>query len=229
MAMINVKGIEMYSKQNTLKDRAAEYASTQIFRALAKLQAEAEVAKWEETLRGYKNTEGTMAYPGDEKVKEVAVLLAEAKLRLEGVSRLPEAKFSFTADADKALRKEWKVAETDTLRGVALAHWFQAQGCPCADTNSACFELGQWLKGLKKTNMETVIMDGEDWETRKTTVPFADLMRTVIDWCFDLSLMREDMYPQELKGIYTQKREQAKARREARKNKKARKSQSVVK
>lgn len=229
MAMINVKGIEMYSKQNTLKDRAAEYASTQIFRALAKLQAEAEVAKWEETLRGYKNTEGTMAYPGDEKVKEVAVLLAEAKLRLEGVSRLPEAKFSFTADADKALRKEWKVAETDTLRGVALAHWFQAQGCPCADTNSACFELGQWLKGLKKTNMETVIMDGEDWETRKTTVPFADLMRTVIDWCFDLSLMREDMYPQELKGIYTQKREQAKACREARKNKKARKSQSVVK
>lgn len=229
MAMVNMKGIDGYNKANTLKVRAQEYASTQIFRALAKAQAEADVEKWEVTLRGYKNTEGTVAYPGDDKVKEVASLLAEAKLRKEGICKLPEAKFSFNSDADKALRKEWKTAETDTLRGVALAHWFQAQGCPCADTNSACFELGQWLKGLKKEKMDNIVLDGAEWETRKTTVSFADLMRVCIDWCFDLSLMHEDVFPEELRGIYALKREQAKARREAKKNKKARKSQSVVK
>lgn len=229
MALVQVKGIEMYGKTNILKDRAAKYADVQIFRNLQRERIKAEVERLEGQIVSAKNLEGTMLYPGDESIKLKVLELATVKEKLKAVNRLPEAKWSFNSDADKALRKEWKTASTDTLRGVAIAHWFQSQGCPCSETNTACFELGQWFKKGKGSSLESICMDGADWETQATNFPFADLMRTVVDWCFDLSLMKPDMFPAELEEIYTQKREEAKKRREERKNKKARKAQSATK
>ena len=216
-AIVSFRGVDLYSADNALKDRAVQYANTVLFRRLRSEQVKAENETLKTALESYRKLQGTMLYPGEEKVKATALALAEKEVELKGINSLPESKFRFDAEADKKLRKEWKTADTDTLRGVAIAHWLQSQGCPCKDTVSCAFELGMWLKTLKDNKSENVLLDDEAWEVGSTVLNLRRLMGVVIDWMFDASLMKEDMFSEELKEIYRQKRAAAIARREARK------------
>lgn len=216
-AIVSFKGVDLYSKKNTLKDRVTSYCGAVMFRKLRQEQLKAELDTLKTALDSYKKLSGSMLYPGEEKVKATVLAVADTTEKLKAVTSLPEAKFRFDTEADKKLRQEWKTADTDTLRGVAIAHWIQAHGCTCADTVTCCFELGQWLKNLKDNQTDAVLLDGEAWEVAGTYFPFRKLMGVMIDWMFDASLMKEDAFPEELREIYRQKREAAKARREARK------------
>lgn len=216
-AIVSFRGVDLYQKDAALKTRAVEYANSVLFRRLRSEQVKAEISTLKTALDSYRKLQGTMLYPGEEKVKATALALAEKEVELKGINSLPESKFRFDTEADKTLRKEWKSAETDTLRGVAIAHWFQKQGCPCKDTVSCAYELGLWLKTLKDNKTDAVLLDGEAWEIAGSTLNLRRLMGVVIDWMFDASLMKEDMFPEALKEIYVQKRAAAIAKREAKK------------
>ena len=216
-AIVSFRGVDLYKKDNVLKERAVQYANSVLFRRLRSEQIKAEIDTLKTALESYRKLNGTMLYPGEEKVKATALALAEKEVELKGVNSLPESKFRFDHEADKKLRKEWKTADTDTLRGIAIAHWLQAQGCPCADTVSCAFELGMWLKTLRDNKMDNVLLDDEAWEVAGATLNLRRLMGVVIDWMFDASLMKQDMFPEPLQEIYRQKRAAAIAKREAKK------------
>lgn len=215
---------DFYAKGSTLTVRVNQWASSVMFRAekTAILRDRLETLK--EHLASGKKLQGTVLYsPEDLKATVLAIRATEEELA--GVGRLPDASFSFTSPADKALRKAWK--ETPNARTTALKTWFNAHGVP-GDDETFLTSLVDALAHKRKNSTEKIVMDGEKWAV-DANISFPVLFAILVDKFFELSLMKADLVPESLKDIYAAKRDAAKAKREAKKKAKKAKADTAAK
>ena len=211
--------INLCVSSNTLKVRINLWVSTFYFRALAVEQHKVKVEKLKTartTAEGLVDTIG-----GEDYLKKVEKALAEEEARYKAVLALPEAKFAYDTDADKALKKEWKSATTEAMRASAMRKWLEAYGVPCPEgSDRQILDLVSDLTHKKKNTARNIITKGQKHAV-EANLSMPTLYAIMTDWHFDANLMKSGLIPEELKDIYDAQAAEAKARREAKKANKA--------
>lgn len=231
--------MDLYAKGITLFGRVNDFASKTLLKAEKRemLKAEIEelekkVPKLSDQLAEEKRREGSLLY-SEEKVKakqeEIlanALAIATKKEELAAVSALPEVRFMYNSEQDKALRKAWSQATTQAMRIDALCKWFSAYGVPGVRdskgrVDARIIELEEALHHGRVNSLPKIILDGENWARG---IDAGLSMRYLYAWCVDLGFeynqMKENLYSNTLKDMFQKHRDDAKARREAKKAKK---------
>lgn len=231
--------MDLYAKGITLFGRINDFASKTLLKAEKRelLKAEIEelekkVPKLSDQLAEEKRREGSLLY-SEEKVKakqeEIlanALAIATKKEELAAAAGLPEVKFSYNSEQDRKLKKEWTAATTSAMRVSALANWFAGYGVPGVRDSKGrvdvrIIELEDALHHGRVNSLPKIVLDGENWARG---IDAGLSMRYLYAWCVDLGFeynqMKADLYSETLKDMFQKHRDDAKARREAKKAKK---------
>lgn len=209
--------MNLATPDNTLKLRLADFAGKYWFRRLKKAQLEDKLQALTDSRKGMDKVDGTAVSFSDEDKEKVDTAIAETEKALAEVNDLEEGKFSFTHDADKALRSAWKKNTAMSSRCYAIQAWLEAFGLTC--------ELGQAMTiaqkmggyDIKAVKDEKVALDGANYTEDKTSINLTLLYKYMIDLHLEAGCFSPSLIPEDLKDIWQARRDLAKARKEAQK------------
>ncbi len=212
-----IKGL--YASTNTLKERLAKYCATEWFVAKEQFLLDAKIEETATLVNSMHNTEGTVVSFTKEQIEGAEQALEELQEQRKRVRKMDGAKFSFTHEADKALRKEWREAPSVSYKGEAIQHFLQAFGVTA--NNNECIIIARKMgaEDVKATKLEKVALDNAGYTEDKTTINVKLLYKYLIDCHIETGCFSPKLIPEDLKEAWQARRDKVQAEKAAKKAK----------